>query len=749
LRSCTDWDLVVVVSDFVGPLSKIETHPGATLPGFEQGYAFSDRLDITVFHESYWRKLLYDNAVMVVLCTAIPKSLVLLEKAPVTFTPNYQRLKSNFYLYVKTKERKAQTFWKNKNYLAAKKQFVHGLRATEISMQIVDHGKITDMTSANKYWFQIRDMTFSSFSQLHNWFNERYAPLYDVVTAKLNVYKSVFERFQFSSPGSPNTSQDPHSHGFTWTNQLGILDYLQHHAKNDLDRLDREVSVHATYLTYPTTEAEALQSNYMCKACESNSCFGHARFDHLETKIRPGNPLEDLILLERQRDSPRHFSTHEAYRLVIHRQNLGMSDNTLVPDWRVIAMSPPKYWEYGADKYVVASEKFVGVLDPFTARVYEKTQGIGVLLFWHQKSLRAVVASSGSYSHHFAQRHGLSAYYLGHFVGRLFWKAFRNKGFQNPPSDKNWTFQFSFHPEEDILQLDAIMDNNTLIDISMYESRSLLPGESSTEPLLEVLPSRLNWNVPTRIVLDLVAAKVAAADLPPSTKNVPPKDPILEAIQKATNNSSLSFLRSEGLFAIDRHGVRAQCTLPQYQSLQLLASPFERKNRTRIFLKIVRASLASASNQTPSGSTITSTPASSIGIVSATTSTTLEVPKEMPHAKNAGISVDHRFCLYFPEWASWHHYIEAILQKCCIQLDASYESIKHIEDRDSFQTAGEAISVPTVRICWKLRTAGLDALSYFTSSTYLNEVNATNLLHAWVEEQKVFADAEKASADHE
>lgn len=83
--------MIVVVNDFVGPLVRIATHPGATLPGFEEGAVSSDRLDVTVYHVSYWRRLIEDNVVRLLLCSGIPKAMVLKEALPLTFKVGYQR----------------------------------------------------------------------------------------------------------------------------------------------------------------------------------------------------------------------------------------------------------------------------------------------------------------------------------------------------------------------------------------------------------------------------------------------------------------------------------------------------------------------------------------------------------------------------------------------------------------------------------------------------------------------------------
>jgi hypothetical protein len=649
---CIDWDMIVVVNDFVGPLVKTATHPGATLPGFEEGVVLSEKLDVTVYHVDYWKYLFRENVLRLLLCMAIPKKMVLIEKETVKFELNYQRMKFNLYDYVKARERRSKKYWAHGQLWSSKKQLLHVLRVIEVAHQLVKTGKIVDYTTANHFWSECEAIDFPSWDVLLKWFKDIYNPLYEPLKLQLNIYKTVFAELS----GNVNPMQ--------------FLDYLQFHGNNDTQCLDRELSVRTVLIDYPTTEEGTAKT-------ESN---------------RP------LYLFERGWESPRHDAIQQCYRVVGCREEKQDSVDLQTPTWRVLALAPKKYWDFGADKYVVdPSERFVGKLDYTTTMVFKKPQGIGVLLFWDQNEIRALFASSGLYTAAFAMRHNVSLGELGPILYKPFWETFRRKGFQNPgPEAQNWTFQFVFHPDEDMLLLDAIMDNTTFKDISMVPTSSLFIGESSMEPILLFYANSLNWDSIERVQVTF-PSKLTKTD------NAILKN--MEVMMKlASAATDMSLLRYEGFLLIDQSETRLQVSLPQYQSLSLLYSPYERKYRTKHFLKIVRATI------------------------------------NLPPLSEGGMSGEARFCVYFPQWTGWYQYIASILRRMCTQLDTAYQTVAKFEDQTEFKNAAEAISYMHSRIFWKLRAAKSNALDYFTAMTNLNEGPAPSLLQAWIDHFNVFDD---------
>jgi predicted nucleotidyltransferase len=645
-RPDSDWDMIVVVNDFVGPLVKTATHPGATLPGFEEGVVLSQTLDVTVYHEQYWKYLLRENVIRILLCMGIPKSMVLVEREPIKFALNYQRMKTNLYNYVKARERISRKLWASGQVWNSKKQLLHVLRATEVAHQLVKTGDIVDYTSANHFWPECAALNFDTWDAFKKWFDSHYIPLYEPLKEQLNVYKTVFAELSNK------------------TNALPILDYLQFQALDNFAILDRDMSIRTTVVDYPLTRGAT--------AVDSKS-----------------NP----ILIERGWDSPRHDAIHQCYRIVVERDQDASSAH-----WRVLASAPKKYWDWGADRYVTEpSERFVGKLDFSTTKAYKKPQGIGVLMLWHQNQFVAIFASSGLYTAQFAARHGVELSQLGHVLHDPFWESFERKGYLKPDSKySKWTFEFTYHPDEDLLQLDAIMDHKDFLDISLAPACDHMENETSNDPLFEIFAKRMNWASLEYVPLTF-PSKLA------KTENAVLKN--MEMVQKKAGGATdLPLLRYEGFLLVDAHGTRVQVSLPQYHSITMLYSPFERKYRTRHFLAIVRATL-------------------NLGDISS--------------PDNSG---EARFCRYFPQWASWYRYIAAVLRRMCDQIDKSYATVSHLQDQADFRVASEAISFAHAKIFWKMRINKCTTLAYLTNPLNLNEGPATQFLTSWVDQFKIFDD---------
>jgi hypothetical protein len=220
---------------------------------------------------------------------------------------------------------------------------------------------------------------------------------------------------------------------------------------------------------------------------------------------------------------------------------------------------------------------------------------------------------------------------------------------------------------------------------------------------MEIFASRHNWNHMTRVPFQFPSKN-------PKNDNALGKN--FEAMTKLAMAARLSLLAFEGFVLIDAAGNRVQTSLPQYTSLQLLMSFYERRYRTRHVLKIVRAT---------------------IGIQADEKACLLDGPS--------------RFCLYFPQWKSWYTYISSVLRRICDQMDASYKPLASIASQDDFKTSAEAISLTHAKIFWKLRSTGQNALTYFADPYNLNEGPGTQILQSWVEDMHVFDDVQSDSTN--
>lgn len=587
---------------------------------------------------------------------------------------SFQRLKVNLYEYVKIRERVCRQFWQSKQPWNAKKQLLHVLRVMEVSLQLVNHGRVVDYTTANHFYLEAQQLEhLDTHDKFKAWWNSHYQPLYTTLKHQLNIYKDRFAQLPA-----------------TLINQLPILDYLQFAAHNDFEQLERELCITSTIIDYPRTEEASLGSD-----------------PALPVQNREQAPAASpLVLLERTFYSPRHPSIQQCYRLIVRR----VGDQPDSPNWEIIAMAPRKYWEHGADKYVTdPSEKFAETLDLNTAIVYKKPVGIGVLVFWHEESLNAVFCSSGFYASSYASRHNLPNQQLGHALHSQFWTAFRKLGCQNPPKSKNWTFQFVFHPDENILQLQSIMDVSTLQDISMVSATDMGLEDKDT-PFFESFAQSLGWPCLERV-------RVKIPNKQPKTEEHMKAN--LEAIHQAAQLQDI--VRFEGFLLADSKGVRLQSSLSQFAALEKLTSMYERRYRTNHFLAIVRA-------------------------------TCDKVPTRDSAEKNAsGLTGEERFCRDYPQWAAWYRYISLVFGSICEQMDAIYQSkLAQIENVDDFKAACDAFSPARAKALWKLRTSKKTAMDLFTTYKDLEDRTAASIcLMKWVNELRVFDDVTPSERENQ
>lgn len=634
--------MIVVVNEYVGPLVKTATHPGATLPGFEEATVLTETMDITVYHERYFRELMHENVIRILYVTAIPKSMVEVEKEEWKWQLNYQRMKLSLYEYLKVRERSAADCWRKGQIWVSKKHLLHALRVLHVATQILKTKKIQNLTSANFLWPLCASIDFASYDDLFKWYKELYNPLYNDVKPQLNIYKTAFDDLKQTA------------------NKLQFLDYLQFHCHNDLSIFEMETSITATPIEKVIT--------------------------------RDGSaPASEIFLFERALESPRHPAIQLAYRVVATFNG---------SNWKVLALGPKKFFEHGADRYVTAEyEKFVDTIDWSTMHMFRKPIGIGVLFYWHENEWKIVCSNSGLYTTQYLVRHHLQKKELTSHLSPLFWSYWESKGMQKPDAKfSKFTFEFTFHPEEQLLQLDGIMDTESCTDVTMAETKLLLDNEASEERFLFYAAKLHFWEHLEQVSVNL-PSKTGR------TENAVGKNWV-EVIRMSIEAAKTDFFKFEGFTLIDALNARVQVSHPGFNSLQLVRSRYERKRRTDHFLKIVQSSLS-----LPQG--------------------------------------EERFCEYYPEWASWYRYIASILRKMCSDMDEAFIPFKEIKDPVAFRDAVNSSGYSQSKVYWKLKSlpTGKVALDYFTDLRNVNEGPAPQVLTAWINQMKVFDDLSHLNID--
>lgn len=214
----------MVVKDYVGPLVKIPTFPGATLPGFDESYVLTPTLDITVYHEYFFRELLHDNMIKILYLTVVPPDMVVFEKEPLKVKISLQRLKGGIYTFIRLHERASAVCWRRNQIWTSKKKLLHVLRALNVAIQLAKSQKIENITAANIYWPLCASTEFASHQELVKWYKSHYDPLYKEFTDLVNVYKG---KMALKYRG----------------NKLEIFDYLQDQCHNDPAILEFDLSI--------------------------------------------------------------------------------------------------------------------------------------------------------------------------------------------------------------------------------------------------------------------------------------------------------------------------------------------------------------------------------------------------------------------------------------------------------------------------------------------------------------------------
>lgn len=648
--------MIVVVNDFVGPLRKAEAHPGVNLPGFEEATVLSETLDITVYHERYWKELVQQNVIQIIYCMAIPKEMVLLEKEPIKVELNFQRLKSYLY-HIKDRIHTPRSQWLKGQIWAAKKYMLHSLRILALAHQLVNSGKIENYTVTNALWRFAASTHFDSFDSFLSWYKKESDALLDPLRDVLNCYKAIFDDL------SKKTS---------FSNSIRFFDYLQLHCGDDLIRLEKELSFTSTVIHYADSDS------------------GDENHEQQEKTVS-----SPLILFEKSFEWPRHIAIEQAYRVIAHRADT---------NWNVVAIGPKNVFEFGADRYVKSPDKFVDKIDFATAKLFRKPQGFGVLMFWHKNDWKVAFASSGFYADQYLYRYSLTRHTLGDHLLEPFWSMWERKRFEKPGKEaQSWTFQFVFHPDEDLLQLEAIVDKTSIDDISMADSRSKMSIEGGdNEPFLVAYAKSRNWDFLEQVPISFPSKK--------ATTDAAIQQNYDLVLKMANGATEMELLKFEGFVLCDESRGRVQFSLPQYTMLTNLRSRYERKNRTTHFVSIVRATVG-----LPNG--------------------------------------EERFCTYYPAWASWYRFTLSIFRLVCLEADEAFKPFSKISDAAEFREemkkvdANNKSAFSYSKLFFRLRLVGVTSFETFTNRKMLNDSTTVFILSSWINHRDAFKSVQKMSTE--
>jgi hypothetical protein len=132
-----DWDLVVVLSEFIGPLSHhsaittsfsdVDVRFLVNLPdgGWHETFVETETLDISVYHYKHWAQLLRSGNVRLATFQEAPSEFKLKEEFRVDYKVHYMPPKLDIYKYSSSREKKSATMWYKGKNRKSRKLLVH------------------------------------------------------------------------------------------------------------------------------------------------------------------------------------------------------------------------------------------------------------------------------------------------------------------------------------------------------------------------------------------------------------------------------------------------------------------------------------------------------------------------------------------------------------------------------------------------------------------------------------------------
>lgn len=345
-------------------------------------------------------------------------------------------------------------------------------------------------------------------------------------------------------------------------------------------------------------------------------------------------------------------------------------------------------------------------MDPIDFRsvyLFKKHIGIGVLLFWDKGDWKVVFATSRFYCFQFMFRHKLSKENLGDYLADPFWTLWNDLEMRKPDEKlSKFTFQFTYHPDEKLLRLDAITNIETCEDVTLTKVSDILGDEVLETPFLFWISDLQNWKHMERV--DVNFPHIPANNEQEYVKN-------MEVVSLLANGGdNTDFFTSEGFLVVDGFNSRVQVSLTAFNSLMNLGSRYEKRKRISNTLKLV------------------------------VTSITMKDGEE-------------RFCTYYPYWASWYRYVAQTFRRICKDTDGMMEPLKKVTGgAQAFRAKIEELgwgNGPT-KLFWRLndlKEGG--AFEYFTTAENLNSGLAPKLLQQWIEHYKLFDDVQQQLASEE
>ena len=260
-----DYDMIVVLNDFVGPLSTSTFNPDK---GLFEAFVETNDLDMSIYHQSYWAHLISENSVRPITCQCLPPQFILKEDQQYPWTLNYMKLKHEVYSFTHEHEEKAISLWRHKHKdNRARKTIIHGngyffdrylclaLREMLHAMQIAKTGQVNDISEGNSLYWEIMQLEAKEWVEIEAWYKPIWLQLEEKFKSIVNVYKEFIVENK---------------------NEISCVNYLKKFPENYVKRLELELAIQVVKREdFPSLyEFHTSPPNTPCRSEEAKECCG-------------------------------------------------------------------------------------------------------------------------------------------------------------------------------------------------------------------------------------------------------------------------------------------------------------------------------------------------------------------------------------------------------------------------------------------------------------------------------------------
>eukprot|EP01129_Flabellula_baltica_P010133 TRINITY_DN4246_c0_g1_i1.p1 TRINITY_DN4246_c0_g1~~TRINITY_DN4246_c0_g1_i1.p1 ORF type:complete len:663 (+),score=110.27 TRINITY_DN4246_c0_g1_i1:2-1990(+) len=440
----SDYDIIIILNDFTGPLSTHHYNANITQQLFNKGFiqwhsprgsfvpygdqfgcrmklawmpwvwegpfavgVVDEKVDVSVYHVVYWDYLIRHCCIRVMMCLYAPSDMVLKETQRGDVVVSKMMIKREVYGYVKKREKRAEQEFLAGRIVTAKKNLVHNIRVSGLGLQLIRKGEMDDLYESNHIFHEIMNTEFDSWEALYNWYLPYKENSYEILMEEVQSWKKV-----------PLVEGSPY-----------ILQYLSGN-NDDISSLE-DISV--------TTKSVG----------------------------------ENLYHLEHDNENP----TVSPVRCKVIPECTGLILRESDMKWEIICACPRRPYNFYEDQYSLLEEKYVPQLKWEEAIFYIRYHGCYGTLFFLNGGWEVSFYKSDSL---YMKEIDLN----DEDLKTEFWSLYFSKNFRLP-SDENLCYSFVFHPELKFIYCYSIV-KKTLEELDIWDVKESYPSWSFIEEIEEL-----------------------------------------------------------------------------------------------------------------------------------------------------------------------------------------------------------------------------------------------------------------------